>query len=257
MRTRLCEIHPGRHGVALQLCRTLRGALDNTFPRYNGAPCQWYPIIVLDELAMGSMMFVSGRWGLMTRTGGMMINARSETVATNGLFKWSYQQRRALMPIDGFFEWKDIYGTGKDKQPNAIAMKSGEPFALAAIWVRTTAIPALRSEFLLSLTRAAELLKDAGCASATPPSGHHPALGEHVAAHHFLVAVRYPATDLRSGRVDEIVEHRRDHPTLIANHFSHRLVDGLALVGIELRTRLKQHLVEVLAHEARIVPLGL
>ena len=40
----------------------------------------------------------------------------------------------AALPIDGFFEWKDIYSTGKDKQPYAIAMKSGEPFALAAIW---------------------------------------------------------------------------------------------------------------------------
>ena len=79
-------------------------------------------------------MFVSGRWGFITKTGGLVINARSETVATNGLFKWSYQQRRALMPIDGFFEWKDIYSTGKDKQPYAIAMESGEPFALAAIW---------------------------------------------------------------------------------------------------------------------------
>ena len=69
-------------------------------------------------------MFVSGRWGFVTKTGGLVINARSETVATNGLFKWSYQQRRALMPIDGFFEWKDIYSTGKDKQPYAIAMKS-------------------------------------------------------------------------------------------------------------------------------------
>ena len=38
------------------------------------------------------------------------------------------------MPIYGFFEWKDIYSTGKDKQPYAIAMQSGEPFALAAIW---------------------------------------------------------------------------------------------------------------------------
>ena len=83
---------------------------------------------------MGSTMFVAGRWGFVTRTGGMVINARSESVATNGLFKWAYQQRRALMPIDGFFEWKDIYGTGKDKQPYAIAIKSGKPFALAAIW---------------------------------------------------------------------------------------------------------------------------
>ena len=110
------------------------GALDNTLPRYNGAPTQDYPIIIVDELAQGSTMFVSGRWGFVTKTGGLVINARSETVATNGLFKWSYQQRRALMPIDGFFEWKDIYSTGKDKQPYAIAMKSGEPFALAAIW---------------------------------------------------------------------------------------------------------------------------
>ena len=110
------------------------GALGNTLPRYNGAPTQDYPIIIVDELAQGSTMFVSGRWGFVTKTGGLVINARSEMVATNGLFKWSYQQRRALMPIDGFFEWKDIYSTGKDKQPYAIAMKSGEPFALAAIW---------------------------------------------------------------------------------------------------------------------------
>jgi putative SOS response-associated peptidase YedK len=110
------------------------GALDNSYPRYNGAPTQMYPIIVVDELAKGSTMFVAARWGFMTKTGGMIVNARSETVATNGLFKHAYQQRRALMPIDGFFEWKDIFGTGKDKQPYAIAMKSGEPFALAAIW---------------------------------------------------------------------------------------------------------------------------
>jgi putative SOS response-associated peptidase YedK len=31
-------------------------------------------------------------------------------------------------------EWKDIYGTGKNKQPYAIAIKSGAPFALAGIW---------------------------------------------------------------------------------------------------------------------------
>jgi putative SOS response-associated peptidase YedK len=36
-------------------------------------------------------------------------------------------------PIDNFFEWRAIKGA-KTKQPYAIAMKSGEPFALAAIW---------------------------------------------------------------------------------------------------------------------------
>jgi len=36
------------------------------------------------------------------------------------------------MPIDGYFEWQAKLGS-KVKQPYAIAMKSGEPFALAAI----------------------------------------------------------------------------------------------------------------------------
>ncbi len=52
--------------------------------------------------------------------------------------EWSLQVCLSAAPgFDadrGFFEWKDIYSTGKDKQPYAIAMKSGEPFALAAIW---------------------------------------------------------------------------------------------------------------------------
>lgn len=48
------------------------------------------------------------------------------------MFKKAYASRRCLIPIDGFFEWKDIFGTGKNKQSYAIA--SGEPFALAGIW---------------------------------------------------------------------------------------------------------------------------
>jgi putative SOS response-associated peptidase YedK len=47
----------------------------------------------------------------------------------------AYARRRCLLPIDNFFEWKAIKGQ-KAKQPYAIAMKSGEPFALAAIWER-------------------------------------------------------------------------------------------------------------------------
>jgi putative SOS response-associated peptidase YedK len=38
-----------------------------------------------------------------------------------------------LLPIDNFFEWRAIKGA-KPKQPYAIGMKSGDPFALAAVW---------------------------------------------------------------------------------------------------------------------------
>jgi putative SOS response-associated peptidase YedK len=114
--------------------------LSNGFPRYNGAPRLVYPIIVMDELMKGTAGFASATWGLVpywSKDGGggrpPPINARAETIATNGLFRRCYASKRCLIPIDGFFEWKDIFGAGKNKQPYAIAMKDGSPFALAGI----------------------------------------------------------------------------------------------------------------------------
>jgi putative SOS response-associated peptidase YedK len=37
------------------------------------------------------------------------------------------------VPVDGFFEWRAIKGA-RIKQPYAIAMKDGSPFALAGLW---------------------------------------------------------------------------------------------------------------------------
>ncbi|OHV80359.1 SOS response-associated peptidase [Ensifer sp. LCM 4579] len=119
-------------------------ALANQFPRYNGAPTQFYPIIIRDVIRDPDVFgptFVSARWGLILRWIKEQrpgrpppINARCEGISTSGMFKDAYRRRRCLIPIDGFFEWKDIHGTGRNKQPYAIAMKSGEPFALAGIW---------------------------------------------------------------------------------------------------------------------------
>lgn len=114
--------------------------LANQFPRYNGSPGELYPIIIVDELVRRSSAFVSAKWGFIPRwskdaSGGFKpINAKAESIKTNGLFRGAYRSTRALMPIDGYFEWRDIHGTGKDKQPYAIAMASGQPFALAAVW---------------------------------------------------------------------------------------------------------------------------
>ncbi|NRP19503.1 putative SOS response-associated peptidase YedK [Ensifer adhaerens] len=118
--------------------------LANQLPRFNGAPSQYYPIIIRDVIRDDGVMgpvFISARWGLIPswvkeRKPGQPapINAKAETIATNGMFRGAYKSRRCLVPIDGFFEWKDIHGTGKNKQPYAIAMKSGEPFVLAGLW---------------------------------------------------------------------------------------------------------------------------
>jgi putative SOS response-associated peptidase YedK len=78
-------------------------------------------------------------WGLIPhwckdRDGGRKsINAKAETVASLPTFRDAYKRRRCLVPIDNFFEWRAINGL-KPKQPYAIGMKSGEPFALAGIW---------------------------------------------------------------------------------------------------------------------------
>lgn len=78
-------------------------------------------------------------WGLIpywvkdANGGRKPINAKSETVVSLASFREAYKRRRCLLPIDNFFEWRAIKGA-KAKQPYATAMKSGEPFALAAIW---------------------------------------------------------------------------------------------------------------------------
>jgi putative SOS response-associated peptidase YedK len=61
------------------------------------------------------------------------INAKCETVRTFPSFREAYRNRRCILPVDGFFEWKAIKGQ-KAKQPYAIAMKDGSPFGIGGLW---------------------------------------------------------------------------------------------------------------------------
>lgn len=85
--------------------------LDDLPPRYNGAPGQDYPLIIAESDVPGAV-FMAARWGripscMKTPAKGrrQTINAMSETVAEKPMFRAAYRSRRALMPIDGFFEW--------------------------------------------------------------------------------------------------------------------------------------------------------
>jgi putative SOS response-associated peptidase YedK len=76
-------------------------------------------------------------------------------------FRDAYARRRCLLPIDNFFEWKAVKGA-KTKQPYAIAMKLGEPFALAAIW-ENWKVPSTEEwmrTFCVITTNANELVAD-------------------------------------------------------------------------------------------------
>jgi putative SOS response-associated peptidase YedK len=107
-------------------------------PRYNGAPGQDHWVIrqhpkagerTLDRLWWGLIPY----WIKDTAPKHRPINATAERVATAPMFRAAYGKRRCLLPVDNFFEWRATKGA-RAKQPFAIGMKSGEPFALGAIW---------------------------------------------------------------------------------------------------------------------------
>jgi len=111
--------------------------LPGLAPRYNIAPSQ----------AVGAVRFTDGmrewvqlRWGMIPKwakepsIGNRMINARAETVAEKPAFREAFEQRRCLIPADGFYEWQKLDGGGK--QPYYLSRTGGELFAFAGLWAR-------------------------------------------------------------------------------------------------------------------------
>ena len=59
------------------------------------------------------------------------INARSETIASTGMFKAAFARRRCIVPAQAFYEWRAAQA---GKEPFAIARADGDPLAFAGIW---------------------------------------------------------------------------------------------------------------------------
>ena len=112
--------------------------MGNARARYNAAPSQELAVI-RENHKTGERSLDLIRWGLIPhwcqdpRGGRKPINAKAESVTKLPTFRDAYAQRRCIVPIDGFFEWRAINGT-RAKQPYAIAMKDGSPLALAGLW---------------------------------------------------------------------------------------------------------------------------
>jgi putative SOS response-associated peptidase YedK len=103
-------------------------------PKFNIAPSHHVPIVRLDAKGERTVSLV--RWGLIPHwTKGKPktapINARSETVASSGMFRQAFERRRCLVPADGFYEWQ---GKKPPKQPYFIHMKDDGLFAFAGLW---------------------------------------------------------------------------------------------------------------------------
>jgi putative SOS response-associated peptidase YedK len=103
-------------------------------PRFNVAPGQLVPAIINDgkHNKLGQL-----RWGLIPswaedpKVGYKMINARVETLAEKPAFRVPLQRKRCMIPADGFYDWKV---SEEGKQPMRITLKSGELFAMAALY---------------------------------------------------------------------------------------------------------------------------
>ena len=115
--------------------RQIFGYLEqpNFPPRYNIAPTQPVPVVILEN---GGRHFRLMRWGLVPswvkdpRKFTLLINARSETVLDKPAFKNAIKRRRCLIPADGYYEWQDAGGR---KRPFFIHRRDGRPVGFAAL----------------------------------------------------------------------------------------------------------------------------
>jgi putative SOS response-associated peptidase YedK len=123
-----------------RIAEAFRVGVPPTFeilPSYNIAPQTFQPVIRPNR-ETGELELVQMRWGLIpfwandSRIGYSTINAKAETVSTSPTFREALRRRRCLVPADGFYEWQTL--DARTKQPWAIGLRSGDPFAFAGLW---------------------------------------------------------------------------------------------------------------------------
>lgn len=121
-------------------------AKDASAPNYNVAPTTTVATVVKrhtdpDDESTRRVRLM--RWGLIppwtkaTADGGpdnkgpLLINARSEKVSTSPAFRSSAKNKRCLVPMDGWYEWKGEKGS---KTPFFMYAGDGEPLFMAGLW---------------------------------------------------------------------------------------------------------------------------
>ena len=137
------------------------GVLDLIKPRYNIAPSQNSPTLVVKE---DRRVLVMMRWGLVpfwakeASIGYKMINAKSESFTEKPSFRKPFKEKRCLVLADGFYEWEKT--DKKNKVPYRFILKNRQPFAFAGLWdVWKTPEGDTLLSFTIITTRANELME--------------------------------------------------------------------------------------------------
>ena len=99
--------------------------------QYNIAPTLDIPIYTNTKVYTYAHFGLIPSWA--KERSSMQINARSETVFEKSSFKEAYKQRRCLIPLNGYFEWKKDEQTKKSKA-HFIVSASEDYFVFAGIY---------------------------------------------------------------------------------------------------------------------------
>jgi putative SOS response-associated peptidase YedK len=98
-------------------------------------------------------------WAKDRKVGAKMINARVETLAEKPVFQRLLKAKRCIVPMDGFYEWKDAVDGGPTnakgkpvKQPVFVHHPDGSPLAAAGLWAVWKDPEAPDGQFLHSTT---------------------------------------------------------------------------------------------------------
>lgn len=84
-------------------------------------------------------------WGLTPGEGAsLLINARAETLADRPVFREAFEQRRCLIPADGFYEWETVAAGAK--QPYVFSPTDARPLGFAGIYGRRGTCAIVTSE---------------------------------------------------------------------------------------------------------------
>jgi putative SOS response-associated peptidase YedK len=102
-------------------------------PRYNIAPTE--PMLVVRAGGAGEREAALVRWGLLrpgSEDAKAPINLPIEHAA-RGAMRRTLRERRCVIPLTGFYEWKRA---GKARQPYNVRRKDGKVFGVAGLWDR-------------------------------------------------------------------------------------------------------------------------
>lgn len=105
----------------------------NDPPRFNVCPGQNFGALVKEE---DGYRVIDPTWGFLPFWAKdkkrKPINARGETVHTNGMFKVAFKHKRCLIPANSYYEW--VEPEPKVKLPYNIHLADNAPFFFAGIW---------------------------------------------------------------------------------------------------------------------------